>query len=446
MKYPGIAAPARGIIGRAVAADDATGTTTVVVADSDADAYAAAAGLQTDRHTQAPDSSFAARLIRWQRSHGRNDLPWQGTRDAYRIWLSEIMLQQTQVATVIPYYQRFLARFPTVDALADAALDDVLTLWSGLGYYSRARNLHRAACRVVERHGGAFPTAFDDVLDLPGVGRSTAGAVCAFAFGQRHPILDGNVKRVLARHAGIEGWTGDAAVQAALWRVAEARLPGMAAAALPAAANLPGRPSACVRAADGTVRAPPIATYTQAIMDLGAGPCARTRPRCGECPVQSDCVAHATERVGVIPAPRPRRIIPHRRSAVWLLLDATRGILLEQRPPSGIWGGLWSLPQALDASTEAVVRAIDGAIEPLAPIEHGFTHFRLTLEPLLVRMQIVENVATIPAIAAEAGGRWVPLDQIEQVALPAPVRTLLESLRASAPAGQAPSSGLPSSQ
>jgi len=406
----------------------------------------AAGGMQNDHCQQVPDGTFAARLIEWQRSHGRNDLPWQGTRDAYRIWLSEIMLQQTQVATVIPYYQQFVARFPTVASLAAAELDEVLTLWSGLGYYSRARNLHRAACRVVEQHGGLFPTSFDDVLALPGIGRSTAGAVCAFAFGQRHPILDGNVKRVLARHAGVEGWAGDAAVQAALWRVADSRLPGgWGLPVLPHGAGSPGLPSGDALCEPGIPEVVPIAIYTQAIMDLGAGPCARARPRCAECPVQSDCVAHATDRVGVIPAPRPRRVMPRRSSTMWLLLDVTRGILLEQRPPSGIWGGLWSLPQQLDASIEAAVRAIDGAVETLAPIEHGFTHFRLTLKPLLVRMQFVDNAVIMPLIAAEAGGRWVPLDQIGTVALPAPVRTLLETLRASALDGLAPS-GLPSSQ
>ena len=374
--------------------------------------------------------SFAARLVDWQRSAGRSGLPWQGTNDPYRIWLSEIMLQQTQVSTVIPYYLRFLERFPGVEALAAAPLDDVLTAWSGLGYYSRARCLHRAARQVVDDHGGIFPRGFDAVLALPGVGRSTAGAICAFAFGQRHAILDGNVKRVLARHAGIEGWAGDPPVLAALWTESVARLP-------PAVddAGAPGD------ASDGH---PDIGTYTQALMDLGAGPCARSRPRCGDCPVSDDCVARLSGRIEAIPAPRPRREMPHRASAVWLLLDSERGVLLERRPPSGIWGGLWSLPQTIDAQVEASIRASDGALQALAPIEHAFTHFRLRIEPLLVRMQLVQGAgAALQAHDGESGCRWVPLEQLESVALPAPVRTLLEALRTGGAGVQPRLPGLP---
>lgn len=360
--------------------------------------------------------SFAARLVDWQRIAGRSGLPWQGTRDPYRIWLSEIMLQQTQVSTVIPYYLRFLERFPGVQALAAAPLDDVLAAWSGLGYYSRARCLHRAACKVVDEHGGIFPREFAAVLALPGVGRSTAGAICAFAFGQRHAILDGNVKRVLARHAGIEGWAGDPPVLAALWAESVARLPPAVFDADAAGAAGAGQTE--------------IGTYTQALMDLGAGPCARSRPRCGDCPVSTDCVARLSGRIEAIPAPRPRREMPHRASAVWLLLDSERGVLLERRPPSGIWGGLWSLPQAIDAQVEASIRASDGALQALAPIEHAFTHFRLRIEPLLVRMHQVQGAgAALQAHDGESGRRWVALEQLESVALPAPVRTLLETVR-----------------
>ncbi len=352
--------------------------------------------------------SFAARIVEWQRRAGRSGLPWQGTRDPYRIWLSEIMLQQTQVSTVIPYYLRFLDRFPGVDALAAAPLDDVLAAWSGLGYYSRARCLHRAARQVIEQHGGRFPDDFDAVLALPGVGRSTAGAICAFAFGQRHPILDGNVKRVLARHSGIEGWAGEPAVLAALWAESTARLPRAVAG---------GHPD--------------IGTYTQALMDLGAGPCARSRPRCGECPVSADCAAHVSGRTDAIPAPRPKREIPRRASVVWLLVDREHGVLLERRPPSGIWGGLWSLPESIDAQVEARIRASDAALQALAPIEHAFTHFRLRIEPMLVRMHLVNGQdPAVTAQAAEPGRRWVAFGQLEAVALPAPVRTLLEALRA----------------
>lgn len=358
---------------------------------------------------------FATRVVAWQRRAGRSGLPWQGVRDPYRIWLSEIMLQQTQVSTVTPYYLRFVERFPGVEALAAATLDDVLAAWSGLGYYARARCLHRAARQVMEQHGGRFPGDFDAVLALPGVGRSTAGAICAFAFGQRYPILDGNVKRVLARHAGVEGWAGEPAVLAALWAESTARLP-------------PAVPGSGGAAAGGH---PDIGSYTQALMDLGAGPCARSRPRCDECPVSIDCAARLSGRIDAIPAPRPRREMPRRASAVWLLVDRERGVLLERRPPSGIWGGLWSLPESIDAQVEARIRASGSALQVLAPIEHAFTHFRLRIEPMLVRVHLLDGQgAAIPAEAAERGRRWVAFEHLETVALPAPVRTLLTALRA----------------
>lgn len=368
--------------------------------------------------------AFADRLVAWQRKAGRSGLPWQATRDPYRIWLSEIMLQQTQVATVIPYYLRFLERFPDIAALAAAPLDDVLGAWSGLGYYARARCLHRAAMQVVERHGGRFPDDFDAVLALPGIGRSTAGAICAFAFGQRRAILDGNVKRVLARHAAIEGWAGEAAVLAQLWQVSIARLPPW-----PDAHGQGGRHGSPV---EGRLEAahPDIGTYTQALMDLGAGPCARRQPRCGECPVSSDCRARLSGRIEAIPAARPRRQVPRRTRAVWLLLDRQHGVLLERRPPTGIWGGLWSLPEAIDGPTEARIRSVQGALQALAPIEHAFTHFRLTLEPLLVRMHLLHRPGeALQVEAAEPVRRWVAFDELDAIALPAPIRTLLDALR-----------------
>ena len=357
-------------------------------------------------------AAFADRLISWQQVHGRHDLPWQGTRDPYLIWLSEIMLQQTQVGTVIPYFVRFVGRFPDVQSLAQASLDDVLTLWSGLGYYSRARHLHRAAGIICTAHAGRFPQSHDAVLALPGIGRSTAAAICAFAWGERRAILDGNVKRVLARHAGIEGWPGQPAVEAALWQVAQARLPAEGAVA-PA-----GRTA--------------IAVHTQALMDLGAGVCARSRPRCADCPVAGDCAARLTGRLSSIPAPRPRKAMPHRTSAVWVMLDASGCVLLEQRPPTGIWGGLWSLPESLGVAADVHIHA-DGQIERLPPVEHAFTHFRLTIEPMLVRTCIrggpMAERSASPPVAAEPGRRWMPLDELGSIALPAPVRTLLESLR-----------------
>jgi A/G-specific adenine glycosylase len=331
--------------------------------------------------------AFAERVIDWQRRAGRHGLPWQGTRDPYRIWLSEIMLQQTQVATVLSYYQRFLDRFPDIAALASAPPDEVLALWSGLGYYSRARNLHRAAGVVVAEHGGQFPRSLSAVQALPGIGRSTAAAICAFAWGERHAILDGNVKRLLARHAGIEGWPGQPAVQAALWREAEARLP-------------PAQ----------------IETYTQGLMDLGAGPCAR-RARCECCPVAADCVARREGRTDRIPAPRPRRARARRQAEVWVLLAEGR-VLLERRPPRGIWGGLWSLPETCPPAAQGI------DAESLPAIAHAFTHFDLDIHPRLIRL----HAAPVRAADGASERDWHRLDALAGVGLPAPVRALLGSL------------------
>jgi A/G-specific adenine glycosylase len=342
-------------------------------------------------------ASFAARVVRWQRRHGRHGLPWQGTRDAYLIWLSEVMLQQTQVATVLPYYERFIARFPTAAALAAAHEDEVLALWSGLGYYARARNLHCAARVVVERFGGIFPTRFEDLLELPGIGRSTAGAIAAFASGERRAILDGNVRRVLARHAGIEGDVMSAATLARLWQEAEARLPRSG-----------------------------IEAYTQGMMDLGADLCAARKPACLLCPVAEDCVARRDERVDELPGRRARAAA--RRRQVAMLVVLSRGeVLLEKRPSSGIWGGLWSLPEAApDADRDALLRSrygIDGArIEPLAPFEHAFTHFTLEVTPWRV------DVRRTRAITAEKGTTWLALDDLAGAALPSPVKKLLLGL------------------
>ena len=258
---------------------------------------------------------FATGLIAWQRRAGRRDLPWQNTRDAYRIWLSEVMLQQTQVATVIPYFERFIAAFPDVASLAAAPVERVLEQWSGLGYYRRAHMLHRAAQAIVADHGGVFPRDAAAIEALPGIGRSTAAAIAAFAFGARGAILDGNVKRVVARHAGIDGLPSDPAVERALWARAEALLPGR-----------------------------DIETYTQALMDLGATVCLRTRPRCDVCPVAADCVARRENRIAELPGRRAKKILPQRATTV-LLLERHGEVLLERRPNVGIWAGLWSLPE-----------------------------------------------------------------------------------------------------
>ena len=345
-----------------------------------------------------PVSDFAPRLVAWQRAHGRHDLPWQRTDDPYRIWLSEIMLQQTQVATVVPYYARFLERFPDVAALAAAPIDDVMAQWSGLGYYSRARNLHRCAQLVVERHGGRFPRTADALVELPGIGRSTAAAIAAFSSGARAAILDGNVKRVLTRVYGIDGFPGEKRIEGELWALAENLLPPLGSA--------------------------DVGAYTQGLMDLGATLCVRGMPDCGRCPFAGDCVAHATGRQRELPAARPRKAVPTRRA--WMLvLRAGAAVLLERRPPSGIWGGLWSLPQADDeAALAACARryGADDGLTPLAPLTHAFTHFRLAIEPR------VGLVAMRGATAADGDTAWVELASLDAYGVPAPVRRLLTSL------------------
>jgi A/G-specific adenine glycosylase len=343
--------------------------------------------------------TFAARLITWQKRHGRHDLPWQCTHDAYAIWLSEIMLQQTQVATVIPYYERFLRRFPSIQALAQASLDEVLALWSGLGYYSRARNLHKAACMLVHSYDGIIPRDPERVEALPGIGRSTAAAICVFAYGGRHAILDGNVKRVLARHGGVRGYPGDARVQEALWRNAEALLP---------------------------LR--DIIPYTQGLMDLGASVCIRRKPKCELCPLRADCIAHTNNLIDTLPGRKPRRALPQ-RSIVMLLLRNADEILLEKRAPQGIWGGLWSLPEISDArAARRVCRERYGvaatSTKKLPPLAHGFTHFNLTIVPLMVR---VGKAAAKTSSTTAPATVWLPLDEALSAALPAPVRKIIST-------------------
>jgi A/G-specific adenine glycosylase len=347
-------------------------------------------------------ADFSTRLIAWQRVHGRHDLPWQNTRDPYWIWLSEIMLQQTQVSTVIPYYVRFLARFPDVNALAAAPLDDVMTLWAGLGYYSRARNLHRCAQVVSAEYGGHFPRTVDELAQLPGIGRSTAAAIASFAFGARATILDGNVKRVLARVFGVDGFPGEKRVETALWTLAESLLPDAA-------------------------HEDDVTAYTQGLMDLGATLCVRGKPDCGRCPFAADCVANVTGRQRELPAARPKKTVPTKKT--WMLvLTAGDAVLLEKRPPTGIWGGLWSLPEAADEDAlAAVAHSFGGAeqLQRLAPLTHTFTHFKLDIEP---RLAVSRGSH---AQAADAETAWVPLAEIDSFGLPAPVRKLLGALQGS---------------
>ena len=332
-------------------------------------------------------TEFAHALIRWQKSDGRHDLPWQqqGRADPYRIWLSEIMLQQTQVATVIPYYRRFLARFPDLARLAAAPTEDVMALWSGLGYYARARNLQRAAQEVVARHGGRFPQRIEDIEALPGIGRSTAAAIAVFAFGTRAAILDGNVKRVLARVFGIDGFPGEKAVEARLWALAESLLPER-----------------------------DLVAYTQGLMDLGATLCTRGKPRCGDCPVATQCVAQREDRIAALPTPRARRAVPQRAVRVLVLLDRGR-VLLEQRPPHGIWGGLLSLPELPPGK---MPRRYAGA-QPLPVVRHAFTHFRLDIAPLVCKVSRCNTAMD---------GVWLSLKQLDAAPLPAPIRKILRNL------------------
>lgn len=341
-------------------------------------------------------SPIAAPLLAWFDSAGRKNLPWQHDPTPYRVWVSEIMLQQTQVATVIPFYERFMARFPDVHALAAASIDEVLHLWTGLGYYARARNLHRAANVIVATYNGHFPQTLEEVQALPGIGRSTAGAILALSRGLRHPILDGNVKRVLARYFAVEGFPGDKQVEARLWALVEACTP--------------------------TER---VGHYTQAIMDLGAMICVRSRPLCVACPLRGECVAYREGRQAQLPTPRPKKARPHRVAYTLLLVRDDGAVWLEQRPPSGIWGGLWTFPQfeseaaARDYAVRVGAAADSASARPLPPYTHAFTHFDLTLHPLIVRG------AAVRSAVANSAALWYDQRAPERIGLAKPVVDLL---------------------
>ena len=350
--------------------------------------------------TQGNATPIAPRLLRWYAQHGRSNLPWQHPRSAYRVWLSEVMLQQTQVATVIPYFLRFVEKFPDLATLAAAPLDDVFALWSGLGYYSRARNLQRTAQLCVANHDGDLPCDLGALSALPGIGRSTAGAILAQAHGLRFPILDGNVKRVLARWRGIEGWPGATSVNSKLWTIAEKHTPSRR-----------------------------IVDYTQAIMDLGATVCVRSRPRCGDCPLAGDCVALARGLTAKLPERKPARKIPTRSTIMLVLRDTQGRLLIERRPPAGVWAGLWSLPEATDQATARLDVARYGGrlngkstFTQLPPFVHGFSHYRLEVTPLSLRL------ATGRQVADDPDRRWVHPEQAAVLGLPAPVRKLIASL------------------
>jgi A/G-specific adenine glycosylase len=338
---------------------------------------------------------FAARVLRWYDDHGRKDLPWQNTVDAYRVWVSEIMLQQTQVRTVIPYFLRFMDRFPDVLTLASADLDEVLQHWSGLGYYARARNLHRTAKMIRDEHDGRFPSDVDTVSALPGIGRSTAGAILALAFGQRHAILDGNVKRVLARHAAVAGWPGKTAVARELWELAETRTPMQR-----------------------------VGDYTQAMMDLGATLCTRSAPACGSCPVNGDCVALAAGEVERFPGRKPKRERPLRETTM-VLAVADGAVYLERRPATGIWGGLWSFPEVSDVGDWCAQRFDADAVETQSwdTLRHSFSHYDLDIAPVVVRIDAVSS-----KVADYDDSTWYRPGDEPPGGIAAPVMRLIETL------------------
>lgn len=343
---------------------------------------------------------FAHRLLSWFDGHGRHDLPWQHPRTPYRVWLSEIMLQQTQVATATPYFLRFVERFPTLSDLAAATTDHVMAHWAGLGYYARARNLHAAAKVCVAEHGGELPRDFDALHALPGIGRSTAGAILSQAWGDRAQILDGNVKRVLSRVFGIEGWPGLPANEKRLWSIAEWLLP--------------------------TAR---LADYTQAQMDFGATLCTRHDPACVLCPLQDDCIARREGRTDELPTPKPGKPLPERWAVVLLLRDADDRVLLQRRPPAGIWAALWSLPEAPDhdAARHWFETHVDGDYDDataLDDVQHGFTHYRLLMHPRAWRgIALREGMADNGDEAQPL--RWVSRTEFDTLGIPAPIRTLI---------------------
>ncbi|ARU90192.1 A/G-specific adenine glycosylase [Pseudomonas sp. M30-35] len=338
---------------------------------------------------------FSTAVLQWYDLHGRKDLPWQQGITPYRVWVSEIMLQQTQVSTVLGYFDRFMDALPTVRDLAEAAEDEVLHLWTGLGYYTRARNLQKTAKLVMSEHGGEFPRDLEALIALPGIGRSTAGAIASLSMNLRAPILDGNVKRVLARYVAQEGYPGEPKVAKQLWDVAERFTPQQR-----------------------------VNNYTQAMMDLGATLCTRSKPSCLLCPLKTGCQAHLLGLEIRYPIPKPRKTLPQKRTLMPILANREGDILLYRRPSSGLWGGLWSLPELSDLQElELLANSHQlnlGARQQLADLTHTFSHFQLAIEPWLI------NVTTAPASVAEADWLWYNLAQPPRLGLAAPVKKLLK--------------------
>lgn len=341
---------------------------------------------------------LAQKILNWFDQYGRHNLPWQHRPTPYRVWISEIMLQQTQVTTVIPYFERFIKRFPDISTLAKASLDEVLSLWAGLGYYARAKNLYQTAQIINTKYHNQFPTNYEQVIALPGIGRSTAGAILALSTKQRYPILDGNVKRVLARHFAIAGWTGAPKTLETLWKLSEKITPHSR-----------------------------IHHYTQAMMDLGATICTRTKPKCNACPIAKSCKAKKLKAIDLYPSRRPKKEKPIKATQVILLLDPKyQYILLEKRPSQGIWSGLWSLPEcALDTDIpnwcEQHLHSIIKTFENLDPFQHTFTHFHLNIHPVLCKVKRHK--------LKSLKHQWHPWEEINCLGLPAPIKRLLEKVK-----------------
>ncbi len=346
-------------------------------------------------------ADFATTLVAWHKKHGRHDLPWQKDRTPYRVWISEIMLQQTQVATVIPYFNTFMETFPTVKQLADADIDRVLHLWTGLGYYARARNMHKAAVIIRDEHGGEFPGDIEGITALPGIGRSTAGAILSLSMDRAEPILDGNVKRVLSRYHGIHGWPGKKQVENELWDVATEHTPTK-----------------------------DVATYTQAIMDLGASLCSRTKPDCEHCPFNNECVANREGTQHLLPGKKPKKAIPVKQARFAIVENEAGEVLLERRPPSGIWGGLWGFPQCeLEDDLEDWLREkhqVDTELLQHEPgLRHTFSHFHLDISPTRLRLREV-----VAGIEDKEELCWYKPSgkQKQQLGMAAPVKKLMDEL------------------
>jgi len=348
----------------------------------------------------ACEQSFSAKVLAWSQHHGRKSLPWQQELSPYRVWISEIMLQQTQVATVISYFNRFMERFSTIKALAASPIDDVLALWSGLGYYTRARNLHKAAQIIVQQHQGQLPHSVAQLVALPGIGRSTAGAIASISMNIRAPILDGNVKRVLTRHFAIEGWPGKRSIEQLLWKLAHTLLPK----------NKCGH-------------------YTQALMDLGATICTRSKPKCSDCPLKTSCIALSMHTQLRYPTPKPKKVLPTRKTYMLLLVNAANQVLLKKKPAKGVWGGLWSLPEFdnIDrlSNVTGPLTSIDvQQTKQWSTFRHTFSHYHLDIMPI--------QAFTSKVIPFSKGENkqwcWYTHEQQQTVGLPAPVKKLLSQL------------------